>query len=274
MELSAIFERDLCLFDLTAPNKEEVLQAIARTAVKSRHAQHLSADLIYQKLAAREAEGSTGFGNGIAIPHARIEGLTEFILFIVTSRKGVEFGALDKKKVNIIFVVLGPQKEVGQHLKILAAVSRIIAHSNVKREILEASSAMAVYESFLRHTRIGEAVKTEKAKMKLLVVILYFDEYLYQVLEFFIQAGVEGATILESAGMGDYISNIPIFAEFIGFLKENKNRSRTILALVPEQRIGEIIDGIEDITGDLDKKEGATILSLDVSAYKGSMKMI
>ena len=98
--------------------------------------------------------------------------------------------------------------------------------------------------------------------------------FLNDILEFFIEAGVDGATVIESFGMGEYISNIPLFADFIGFMQKNKNQSRTILALVPEDRVQELVEGIEEITGDLDKKQGAMVLALDVPFYKGTMRML
>ena len=67
---------------------------------------------------------------------------------------------------------------------------------------------------------------------------------------------------------------MPLYADFIGFMSEKKNRSKTILALVPEDKVEDIISGIEKITGDLDKKQGATILTIGITAYKGSMKMM
>ena len=84
----------------------------------------------------------------------------------------------------------------------------------------------------------------------------------------------EGATILDSAGMGRYISNVPLFADFIGFMRENKHQSKTILTLVPQEHTQELIQRIEEVSGDLDKKQGAMIMVLDVSYLKGSMKMI
>ena len=92
--------------------------------------------------------------------------------------------------------------------------------------------------------------------------------------EFFIEEGIDGATVLESSGMGHYISNIPLFASFIGFMNEDKNRSRTIVAMVPENKVNDIIQGIERITGDLDKKEGAMVFTVDASFHKGSMRML
>jgi PTS system nitrogen regulatory IIA component len=103
---------------------------------------------------------------------------------------------------------------------------------------------------------------------------LYEDELLYSVLEIFIEEGIEGATIIESAGMGQYISNVPLFADFIGFMRENKHQSKTLMALVPQEHVQDIINRIEDVTGDLDKKQGAMIMVLDVPYFKGTMRMM
>ncbi len=115
---------------------------------------------------------------------------------------------------------------------------------------------------------------TAKRKMKLMYVVLYMEDFLYHILEYFIQEGIDGATITESSGMGAYISNIPLFATFIGFFNERKNQSKTIMALIPAEREHELIEGIEKITGDLDRKEGAMIITTDVSIYRGSMKIM
>ena len=68
--------------------------------------------------------------------------------------------------------------------------------------------------------------------------------------------------------------NVPIFAHFISFMKEDKNRSKTIMVMLPEDKIDTLVRGIEEITGDLDKKEGAMVFTLDVDFYKGSMEMM
>jgi PTS system nitrogen regulatory IIA component len=57
-------------------------------------------------------------------------------------------------------------------------------------------------------------------------------------------------------------------------MNESKHHSKTILAMVPEEHVDDLINGIEEITGNLDKKQGAMILVLDIAAYRGSMKML
>lgn len=274
MEFYRILDKGACALDIPEKTKEAALKKIAEIAARTEVCEGVTAGELFEKLMVREEQGSTGFGNGIAIPHARMEGMTDSLLFIVTSRRGLEFAAMDKKKVHVFFVLLGPEKNATEHLKMLAAISRVLSSSNVKKEILNARSTTAVYEAFLRNVRFVEGERAQLQKMKALFVILYEDEFLYPILEFFIEEGIEGATILDSSGMGEYISNIPLFASFIGFMNEDKNRSRTIIAMIPEDRIDEVVRGIEEITGDLDKKEGAMLFTLDVSFCKGTMKIM
>lgn len=106
------------------------------------------------------------------------------------------------------------------------------------------------------------------------MVNLYIDEYLYQVLELFIEEGIEGGTVIESGGMGQYISNVPLFADSIGFMQQSKHSSKTILCLVPESLVDDLMDRIEEITGDMAKKQGAMIVVLDVAKVRGSMAMM
>lgn len=274
MNLYEILDKRSCRVDIRAKTKEDVVSRLAELAVQSEAASEIAAETIRTAIADREAQGSTAFGNEIAIPHARIPGMERFLLFIMSAPKGVEFAALDKKKVKLFFVILGPPEDVTDHLKILAFVSRALSHTDLKRELLASRSETALFEAFLRNTQEERSADSGTRVMKLVMINLYVEEYLYRILELFIEEGIEGATIMESAGMGQYISNVPLFADFIGFMNESKRHSKTIFAMVPEEHVDDLIDGIEDITGDLDKKQGAVILVLDIAAYRGSMKML
>lgn len=274
MELYQILDKACCSVSLKGRSKDEALRSLARLACNNPDLAAFSEDTIYRGLKDREDEGSTGFGEGVALPHMRLEGLSRFVVYIATSSAGVEFDSLDKKRVNLFFVIIGPSEKVNEHVQILASISRALGTTHIKKELLGAKTEGVLYETFLRSVEQSYDTIIPKRKMKLLYVILYLDEFLYHILEYFIQEGIDGATIIESSGMGSYISNIPLFATFIGFFNERKNQSKTIMALVPEDREKELIEGIEKITGDLDKKEGAMIITTDVSIYRGSMKML
>lgn len=274
MELFTILDKQSCSLDMKARTKDEALRSLSELAAQSDRASAVDADTIYSVLAERESQGSTGFGNEIAIPHARLPGMTDFLLYIAVVPKGVDFDAMDRKRVKVFFVILGPPEGVTDHLKILAAVSRAIGHTNVKNELLRSASVTALYEAFLRNVDAAPGEKGEQRKMQLMLLNLYEDDLLYSILEIFIEEGIEGATIIESAGMGQYISNVPLFANFIGFMRENKNQSKTIMAMVPEEHTHDLIARIEETTGDLDTKQGAMLIVLDVPYFKGSMQMM
>lgn len=274
MRLFEILDKDCCSVSLTARHKEGVLREMAELAMKNAALKPFGVETITEAFAAREQEGTTGFGEGVALPHIRLKGLDRFIVFIAVSKHGVDFEALDKKRVKLFFAIIAPEEKVNEHVQILASISRAVGATNLKQELLNAGTVGVLYETFIRSIQQISGPQDQRRKMKLMYVVLYLEEFLYHILEYFIQEGIDGATIIESSGMGEYISNIPLFASFIGFMNEGKNRSKTIIALIPEDRQQEIIAGIEEITGDLDKKEGAMIIVTDVAFYKGSMKML
>jgi mannitol/fructose-specific phosphotransferase system IIA component (Ntr-type) len=273
MDLNSILKSRICQVNFAARSKDDALKKISRIAATDNT--QIDADTIYTSLSEREAQGSTGFGNGIAIPHARFDALSDFILILFSSNRGVEFESLDKKKANLIFVLLGPADAVQEHLTLLASVSRVLALPHVKRELLSAKTPEVLCESFLRNVhRIESGGVQKKEKMQLVFIVLYLEEFFYDILEFLIESNIQGATVIDSSGMGSYLSNIPLFASFMGFMNEEKNYSKTILAMVPHTRLNDIVEGIEAITGDMDKKEGAMIMATDIALYRGTMKMM
>lgn len=273
MDLYDILAHETVALDLKLADKDAALRQIAEVASAGREG--LDAQTVYEALATREAQGSTGFGNEVAVPHARIPGLEHFIVGLLVVPRGVEFAALDKKKVKLVFFILGPAEAVNEHLKILAFLSRALGHTNLKQELLAARSREAAVEAILRNTGSARTEqKAEARKQKLVFINLYDEDDIYGVLEVLIENGIEGATVFESSGMGRYISNVPLFADFIGFLRENKHSSKTIMTVVPEDLIEPLLSGIEDVTGNMDTTQGAMFLVMDVSFAKGSMGIV
>ncbi len=278
MELADALDPVACAVGLKARDKEEALRKLAELGTRSDALSGVGVETIYQVLSDRERQGSAGFGKEVALPHARVPGMDRFIVYFAVFPGGVPFEALDRKKAKVFFVILGPAEQVQQHLRLLAAVSRILAHTNAKQELLRVRTVEAALESIQRHAGQPSLATSQaggpEGTMKLLLVTVYFEQFMYDILESLLEFGVEGATILESSGMSRYISNVPLFAEFIGFMNESKNTSHTILAIVPERHIAAIVERIEGVTGDLDKREGAIVLALDLSFSKGTMKML
>lgn len=273
MNLLEALKPECCSLELTAHNKDEMLHALASLMCRHPAVGAIGEEAVYRALRDREERGSTGLGKLVGLPHARLPGLKDFVIGIAVVAKGVDFEALDRKKCRLFFVILGPEEDAGGHLRALAALSRQAQTAEQRAQLLRAASATALYETAVRRLG-GGGDRTERAAMRLLVLILYDEDLLYEVLDFFLEQGIEGATVIESAGMGHYISNVPIFAEFIGIIQKRKNHSKTILALVPAERETELVEGIESITGDLQTHHGAMLLTLDTVFHKGSMRMM
>lgn len=100
---------------------------------------------IADRLAAREQLGSTGFGGGVAIPHAKLDGLAAPVGAFVRLGKPVAFGAVDHLPVDLVFVLISPSDGGAEHLKVLARVSRTLRDAAFVAKLRGAGSADALY---------------------------------------------------------------------------------------------------------------------------------
>jgi PTS system nitrogen regulatory IIA component len=107
-------------------------------------------DRVVQVLLERERLSSTAVGDGVAIPHGKIDGLPGLVATFGVSRQGVDFDAVDGKKTHLFFVLLAPENSPGVHLKALARVSRLFKSPALRKAILDAADAQAVYELIAR----------------------------------------------------------------------------------------------------------------------------
>jgi PTS system nitrogen regulatory IIA component len=137
MKLADFLDRDLVLPDLAAKTKGEVLAELV--AALGRKLPDLDAERTRQVLQEREHLGTTGIGEGVAIPHGKMEDLQEIVLVVGRSPKGVDFDALDFKPCTIFFLVLAPEQVAGTHLRILATISRLLRDENFRRSFLAAA---------------------------------------------------------------------------------------------------------------------------------------
>jgi nitrogen PTS system EIIA component len=109
---------------------------------------------IFRALWRREQIGSTGVGHGIAIPHARIAGISEPIVLVVRTKLPIAFGAPDHEPVSLLFVILVPEQATEQHLQILAAVSEMFSSQTFRKQ-LEASVEPAAIQRLFSQWRSG-----------------------------------------------------------------------------------------------------------------------
>lgn len=270
MDIFNILNDKSCITNLTAKDKDDCLKKLASLISKS--VEEISVKDIYNALAEREKIGSTGFEDGIAIPHAKIKALNEFAMSIAVSKKGVNFDSIDGKKTNIFFTVIGPEEKTKEHLQILAQISRVSRNHNARREILNAFTNLAMKEAFIRYITTNGSRKI-KEESKLLIIVLYEKRFFEDIIDLFLARGIRGVNVMDSSGVKDILSNIPLFSSFLNFLGERSDISKTIMAIVPESEVSEIVGEVEEIMGDLDTHTGAAVMALDIFFLKGTMEV-
>ncbi|MCA1786334.1 MAG: PTS sugar transporter subunit IIA, partial [Desulfobacteraceae bacterium] len=94
----------------------------------------------------RESLGSTGIGGGIAIPHGKLNGLTDVLLGFGRSHAGVEYDSLDGRPVHIFFLLLTPENSTGGHLKVLAQISKLLKMEHFKQGLKTAETIDDIYD--------------------------------------------------------------------------------------------------------------------------------
>lgn len=144
MKITGFLCKDAIEVDLQAIKKKEVLKELIDKLVASKRIKENAKEKILQALLDREKLGSTGIGQGVAIPHAKTDKVAEIICAFGTSRKGVEFDALDGEKVYIIFLLIAPQDSAGMHLKVLAKISRLLKDKFFRQALREAKAPSEV----------------------------------------------------------------------------------------------------------------------------------
>ncbi|OJT17899.1 PTS fructose transporter subunit IIA [Archangium sp. Cb G35] len=143
MRISEFLSPEALIADLQASDKQAVLREMS--AVLARAHPSLKEDRLVEVLREREKLGSTGIGEGVAIPHGKLPGLTNLVAAFGVSRQGVDFEAIDGKPTHLFFALVAPENSAGVHLKALARISRLFKNPRFRASILEATSAADIH---------------------------------------------------------------------------------------------------------------------------------
>ncbi len=153
MRISEIVSPEAVVSDLRAETKEGVLRELSEAIAGVMPA--LSAETVTAILMDRESLGSTGIGDGAAIPHGKVAGIDRLVAAFGRSRAGVQFQSLDGKPAHLFFAIVAPEQSAGLHLKALARISRLLKDDRFRRSLLEAGDAEDLRRVFREHDDRG-----------------------------------------------------------------------------------------------------------------------
>ncbi len=249
--------REECLDAHATPaNKDEALAAIVDLAKKSPLLEKVDAAEILDGLREREKLGSTGFGNGIAIPHCHLSSVDEFVVGMMVVHEGVDFDALDQQPVHLIAFIIAPESGANEHIKLLSAISQALRVPGAIKEICAQESSEALRECFLRQTHADLDAKDRTSK-HLFHVIVQDEDLFRKVLAELAETEFSSVVIVEAQNTCSYLAKIPLFAGF--WSDDDAGFCRLILAVVEKRLTNEALRRIEGITGNLDECEGVLV---------------
>ncbi|MCE5266202.1 MAG: PTS sugar transporter subunit IIA [Deltaproteobacteria bacterium] len=143
MKITEMLRREFILEGLKAQNKHDALVELA--GVFESGGIRVNPETMLQVLLERERLGSTGIGDGIAIPHGKVPGLDQIVVSFGRSHEGIEFDAMDGRPVQLFFLLMAPENSAGGHLKALARISRMLRDQSFRKNLLEAKDREALF---------------------------------------------------------------------------------------------------------------------------------
>lgn len=146
MKLADFVVRDAIISDLAATTKQEAIREIIESLVRTGHIKAEEKDSIVSHIMKREELGSTGIGNGVAVPHTKHNSVERMIGTVAVSKKGLEFTSIDREPVTIVFLLVSPPDRPGDHLRALENISRHLRVDTFCRFLRQAKTKENIVE--------------------------------------------------------------------------------------------------------------------------------
>lgn len=144
MELRSILAEDCTLSAVQCNSKKKALEIISSAAAK--HLTGYTDHELFERFLAREKLGSTGIGNGIAIPHGRLSSDCEPVAVLVQFEEPINFDAIDNQPIDILFALLVPEQDCQLHLKTLALIAEKLSQKETLKQLRQATSDQQLYQ--------------------------------------------------------------------------------------------------------------------------------
>lgn len=131
------------IVDLDVASKKRVFE---QAGLLFENTQHIARSQVFDSLFAREKLGSTGLGQGVAIPHGRIKGLREAVAALIRMKEAIPFDAPDGQPVNLACILLVPEKATDKHLQILSELAQMFSDKKFRESLLRSKDASEIHQ--------------------------------------------------------------------------------------------------------------------------------
>ena len=148
MKLSEILHEDSIIPELKAKDKKSVLSELAERVCARDPV--IDKSTLVKVLLEREKLGSTGIGDGVAIPHGKLGGVSQPMISCGRSLEGVDFDAMDGQPAHLFFLLLAPEDSSSIHLQVLARLAKILKTSAFRKRLMQASNQQEIYRAIVQ----------------------------------------------------------------------------------------------------------------------------
>jgi mannitol/fructose-specific phosphotransferase system IIA component (Ntr-type) len=271
MNFSRIFNKEHVKVGLKFKERDDALRKIAQIARNSPYSDSVSEEEIFNALKDRENLCSTGFGQGVAIPHCKLPGIKDFIAGILTVPDGVDFDAVDHKDIRLIVFLIGPQDEINEHIRILALIAKRLNDPEIIDRLVEGNSAEELIHYFENSKRSDLPTHCAHHGHELMQICVQDEDWFNEILQ--ILTGYEDSqvVIIDAEYEGSYLVRIPFFSN-VWNDKEHKF-CKIIQATVEQSSSGEIIRSIDRLVDGLKDCNRVMITIHPITYMAGSLQL-
>ena len=143
--ISPILLPEYVILDAESTSKKRVLE---RVGILFENTRQVARSQVFDSLFAREKLGSTGLGHGVAIPHGRIKGLRDAMTAFIKTQAPIPFDAPDGQPVNLIFVLLVPERATDLHLQLLGELAQMFSDKTFREQLQNSNDPVALHQLF------------------------------------------------------------------------------------------------------------------------------
>lgn len=268
MNISDVFDRSCVKAQVKVGSKKTALQSIATLIFETGAFPGYSAKQLYRELDDRERSGSTGFENGVALPHTALPDAERFVAGLLTVPEGVSFDSLDGEDAQLLFFVIGPSAKRNDHIQIISAISRAVVEAESREQLLRAETDEQLFDLVREAFDSGESA--EAGSRSMFHIFVQKPEPFDDLLTIFSAAVPGSLCVLEGTNAGSYFNRLPIFSGF--WTDAEDSYFKVIVAVVDEARQNDIIRRINTIVDDIGESPGVLITVQQLSYASGSLQ--
>ena len=144
MRLTDVLRNELVKIPLSGSSRDACIEELIDKLTENEIVENKKS--IFDAVLEREKIMTTGVGNSIAIPHCKHKDSPDFAVCLGIHPKGVDFQAIDKKSVKIVFLLVGPENNPGLHIKLLSRISRLMSNEELREQLIKSKDADAAFE--------------------------------------------------------------------------------------------------------------------------------